>query len=173
MVHGRLVDAKGKRFGRLTAVERADKDRFGKVRWHCICDCGNKSVVAGTYLHRGEIRSCGCLIKDMAKERKTHGMTGTKEFKIWLSINKRCHNPKEISYPTYGGRGIIVCDRWRKDFAAFYADMGPIPSEKHTIDRINPFWHYEPGNCRWATQKEQQNNKRKHHEIKSEYVYGG
>lgn len=76
-------------------------------------------------------------------------------------MQTRCHNPNSEDYPNYGGRGIRVCERWRTDFAAFLADMGPRPSSRHSIDRFpNQDGNYEPGNCRWATAKEQQNNRR-------------
>jgi len=75
-------------------------------------------------------------------------------------MKERCSNPANKSYPNYGGRGIMVCERWKEDFAAFYADMGPRPTLKHSIDRKNNDWNYEPDNCRWATSTEQRHNRR-------------
>lgn len=92
--------------------------------------------------------------------RARHGMSHTREFSVWTDIQTRCHNPKSTSYPGYGARGIVVCERWRASFESFYADMGPRPSDKHSIDRIDTKGNYEPGNCRWATAAEQSINKR-------------
>lgn len=89
-----------------------------------------------------------------------HGMSTTSEHCIWRSMKNRCHSPGDKGYRLYGGRGIQVCERWRNSFSAFYADMGPRPTAKHSIDRINNERNYEPGNCRWATREEQGNNTR-------------
>jgi hypothetical protein len=91
---------------------------------------------------------------------KTHGMHNTPEYRTWTGMKERCYNPSADSYKNYGGRGITVCDRWRDDFPAFYADMGPRPSENHSLDRRDTDGNYEPENCRWATRSEQQKNKR-------------
>jgi hypothetical protein len=90
---------------------------------------------------------------------RTHGMCGSAEYATWCGMLRRCRNKNERAYRHYGGRGIIVCDRWL-DFANFYADMGPKPSKDHSIDRINNDGNYEPGNCRWATWSQQAKNKR-------------
>lgn len=91
--------------------------------------------------------------------RRTHGMSRTPVYRVWEGMLKRCRSPKDISYPRYGARGIKVCKRWH-DFAAFYADMGPRPSPKHSIERRSNDGDYEPSNCFWATKTEQQRNMR-------------
>ena len=90
-----------------------------------------------------------------------HGMTGTREYKIWVHIIQRCYNPKHIGYHLYGGRGIRICDEWRHDFSQFIKDVGLAPSKDHSIDRFpNHNGNYEPGNTRWANKWEQQSNRR-------------
>lgn len=159
----------GRRFGRLLVVAL---DRRGPPHpyWRCSCDCGRSVVVQAGSLKSGKTRSCGCLQRDTVSasarvRNTTHGRSRangrvTDEYKAWQAMIARCENPRTDSYPIYGGRGISVCERWRRDFAAFLADMGERPSPSHSIDRIDPNGNYEPSNCRWATKKQQARNKR-------------
>lgn len=153
-------DLKGKRFSRLVVIREAEKRKGGQVYWCCQCDCGEEVNVLGSNLRRGMIRSCGCLRKEMNfKHGQTNGKGNpTSIYSIWNRMISRCSNPKDKKYNNYGGRGIIVCERW-KQFTNFYYDMGDKPKNK-SLDRIDNDGHYTPTNCRWATKKEQQDNRR-------------
>lgn len=146
----------GKTYGRWTVTGYA-----GKGMWECRCECGNSGTIWAGSLTKGASRSCGCL---QAESRVTHGGSRGPEYNVWRSMIQRCHNPKNTSYHRYGGRGIRVADRWRGEdgFARFLADIGPRPSMKHTMDRHpDPAGNYEPGNVRWATIRQQQQNTRR------------
>jgi hypothetical protein len=150
----------GKRFGSLTVQARASSNRDGKARFTCLCDCGRASVVYGRCLVTGHTRSCGCArAAATAALFTTHGMKRSVEYRTWGHIKTRCLNARNPAFPRYGGRGIAVCERWASSFPAFYEDMGPRPSPKHSIDRIDPNGNYEPGNCRWALPGQQNSNR--------------
>lgn len=162
-----FIDLTECQFGRLTVIKRVPPP-FGKrtrgAYWQCICECGAESIVMSQSLVKGSTRSCGCYGREVASEigrraRTTHGLSKTTEYCIWSNLRDRCHNPNGDAYKDYGGRGIKVCSRW-DDFSAFIADVGKRPSKRHTLDRINNDGNYEPGNVRWATRSEQNNNKR-------------
>lgn len=131
----------------------------------CKCSCGVEKYIQKGSIRRGETRSCGCFHKKLLSQRElTHGegraSTRTKEYRAWCNILTRCSNPRIGCYKHYGGRGIRVCERWAMSYENFLADMGRAPSPKHSIDRIDHDGNYEPGNCKWSTQKEQVRNTR-------------
>ncbi len=159
-----ILDLIGHKFGRLKVEAFAGRNKYGMSVWSCVCECGNTGVYVGTHLRQAKVQSCGCLRRELLSERQTkHGMTITNmpEYRSWSHMIRRCTNPKDARYADYGGRGIKVCDRWLNDVHAFFADMGPRPSPKHSIDRIDNSGNYEPGNCRWATPPEQIRNTRR------------
>lgn len=154
----RVRDLTGQKFNKLTALERAgfrDGARCRKSLWKCRCDCGNEVVTASVDLVSGATKSCGCII---GKHKRTHGATGTPEFRAWDAMRRRC---ADLTNADYGGRGIQVCARWQGSFENFIADMGKRPTADHSLDRYpNNDGNYEPGNCRWATRADQGNNRR-------------
>lgn len=147
----------GQRFGRLTVLSREQRNLRGRLQWVCICDCGRKVVILEYNLRDGNSKSCGC---GREVSHRKHGLRKAPEYRLWQNMVQRCGNPNNPRYDDYGGRGIRVCARWRKSFAAFYADVGPRPSAKHSIDRIDNDGNYEPGNVRWATAYQQVHNRR-------------
>lgn len=161
---GTLIDLKGRRFGQLVVIERAsDQADWPGAHWLCQCDCDTMKVVYGQNLRRGRTVSCGCKKKTHPGNLKHgYGRDGekrTSEYLAWVNMRQRCNNPNVPQYADYGGRGITVDPAW-DSFEQFLSDVGPRPTQLHSLDRIDNDQPYGPRNCCWATREAQNANRR-------------
>lgn len=158
---GYVKDLTGMTFGTLTILAYAGKCKSNKTLWLAKCTCDRRGLYRTGNLMAGQATKCRWC------QNTKHGHTKNKEnvgtsrtYRTWDSMRARCYKPHNISYKYYGALGVVVCERWKDSFDNFLADMGERPKDR-SLDRINPEGNYEPGNCRWATSKEQAANKRK------------
>lgn len=171
---GNFEDLTGKKFNRLTVIERAGSNKNKQALWLCKCDCGNEVKVISADLKSGHTKSCGCLhiqriIQYNKQTKSTHNMTNTRLYKIWYTMKQRCYYTKHKSYNNYGAKGIRICQEWINDFQSFYdwaIKNGYDENAKYgkcTLDRIDVNGNYEPDNCRWVDMKVQTRNRTNNH----------
>lgn len=155
---GKFVDITGNKYGRLTVIERVDNALDGQSRWLCECTCGNTTIVSKGNLKSGNVKSCGCLAKEI-KPAKTHGESRTRLYKIWFDMKRRCSEKYKDYFPEYHRKGIKVCKEWQtyepfRDWALSHGYQDNL-----TIDRRDNDGNYEPNNCKWVDVKAQSNNR--------------
>lgn len=166
----------GNKYGKLTVLSKSNnyyiEPLTGKrnLIWVCQCECGNIIEVVGKYLTSGNTKSCGCLKIDLLKKRVTkHKLSNTRIYHEYINMKQRCCNPNNKKYPSYGGRGIVICDEWLNEDNGFMNFYNWAISHGYrddlTIDRINVNGNYEPNNCRWAPNIVQSNNTRRNNNI--------
>lgn len=163
----------GRRFGKLVAIAAMPTSKNRRM-WTCLCDCGNTTVVLEANLKNGNTKSCGCLQKERTaannRARIRHDMSGTPIYKVWLHIKDRCLNENNKDFKHYGGRGVSIDECWKSDFQAFYSYVSKLShfGEKgYSLDRIDNNGDYAPNNVRWATTKEQGNNRRTNRKVEA------
>lgn len=163
----RTEDLSGKRFGSLTVLWLGGRYQGGNLYWRCECDCGNYTNTMGINLKNGKSVSCGrCEASKRATERNyKHGGFGTRLYEIWRQMHRRCYGEGTKAYPLYGGRGITVCEQWKEYEPFMEWALANGYEDGLTIDRINVDGNYCPANCRWATPKEQSNNRRSNRKV--------
>jgi hypothetical protein len=150
----------GKKFGKLTVIDKLPSDRHG-ARALCKCDCGATKVAYLYRLKSGANQSCGCTNRDrLTKMHFKHGMTNTRLFRIWSSMRERCTNSNAINYKNYGGRGIAICKEWDEFIPFMEWALSNGYNYALAIDRIDNDGNYSPDNCRWVTPAENSNHKR-------------
>lgn len=152
----RKLKLEGKRFGRWIVIKRCGSTRFGEALWECICDCGTKNLVRASMLVSGRSKSCGCTTRESAT---THGLSKTRQYRIWQAMKTRCTNTKQPNYERYGYRGITHDPNW-DTFENFWNDMKYSYSDNLTLERIDNSKGYSKSNCRWVTPAEQNMNMR-------------
>jgi len=154
------IDLTGKKYGKLTVIQLAVDDIGKKKKWLCMCECGNRVIVAGSNLRSGHSTQCkGCQLKAINLKKIKHNKAKSKLYGVWGGMKNRCENPNSKSYKDYGAKGIKVCDEWHeaKQFITWALKNGY--AEGLEIDRRDVNGDYSPSNCRWVSRLQNANNK--------------
>jgi hypothetical protein len=159
------LDLTGHKFHRLTVLREAPRSAKNKTKWLCVCECGNEIAVHTMHLRAGHTKSCGCIPRqnsDRVLDPESGEMVRPDGYYSWTAIRSRCYCTSDLSYPDYGGRGIVMCERWRGPggLANFLSDMGAKPARDYSVGRIDPNGNYSPENCRWENDIQQAVSKR-------------
>jgi|WetSurMetagenome_2_1015567.scaffolds.fasta_scaffold00674_36 hypothetical protein len=157
-------DLAGQTFNSWHVIEFSHKGPTNKAHWRCRCSCGAEKVIESYNLTSGRSKSCRpCSAQVVADNtHMTHGLSDSREYRAWQAMKTRCLNPNAVkAYKYHGALGVKVHPEWVDDFLSFLACIGPAPTDLHTVDRIDSFGNYEPGNVKWSTQTEQMQNTRR------------
>lgn len=165
------IDLTGQKFDRLKVISYVGTNNRREALWKCECKCGNVKIILGSSLRNGKTKSCGCLNSEKSRKKLhdyniTHGESRTRLYTIWNNMIQRVQNEKNKRYKDYGGRGIQVCEEWKKfeNFRKWALENGY--ANKLTLDRKNNDGEYSPENCRWTDWETQNNNKQQSRKLK-------
>lgn len=151
----KINDLTNQRFGRLRVYKEAGRNKHGEALWECICDCGDVFLTRASSLRAGLTTSCGCYRAEYVAQRfTTHGGWGTRLYRVYRTIKRRCYSPADTSYKYYGGRGISICDEWFNSFEVFrdWALTNGY-TELHNLHRFDTNGDYCPENCYWSEER--------------------
>ena len=161
-----MLELSGLKFGRWVVKHEDMREALYARHWVCECSCGSVKSVLQSSLRSGKSTSCGCYQKEaVSAANYRHGSHEFKEYKVWSGMKQRCYNTNEKCYKNYGGRGIVVCDRWLSSFRNFLLDMGSRPNDTYSIERLDNDGDYSRSNCKWGTSVEQARNKRTNRKV--------